>query len=436
MSPKFGARVTAASIGLLTVVALGLTGCTGSDADAGSAALSTMPAETSDQISGAVAGALGASRSTEAVIGVWAPWSGDLVQAYATEGDPQANADSVIRGAQASQPVVCALLLAMVEDGQVTLDREVSKDLTRQVGIDGITYRQLCDGTSGLADFKGPFADIFVNNPTRPWPIRELLAQGIATSPLSWPGLDVHVSDTDALMLGRALSVRSGTDLSELLAQYVYEPAGMKHSSLPGTEDVTLSGNHLEGISFPSAGGAPVCDVEPAAVEKISPSMLSGAGATVTTVTDLKNFYASYLGGDFESEKTTGVTTEVRPTKNPGRDAGGNPASEVTGSPSNWGFGVEQVGPLWGRSGSMPGSATAAFHDPASGFTVVVALNNAGSGQSVARALAFQIAAIVAAGQPGELEVPWTAEDRAAQIAEAAICPVPVEAPAEEAPAE
>ena len=68
--------------------------------------------------------------------------------------------------------------------------------------------------------------------------------------------------------------------------------------------------------------------------------------------------------------------------------------------------------------------------------TVVVALNNAGSGQSIARALAFQIAAIVAAGQPGELEIPWTAEERAAQIAEAAICPVVVEAPAEEAPAE
>src|SRR5690606_20182862 len=104
------------------------------------------------------------SGSTSAVVGVWDA-SGAYVHGY---GDVAAGAP--IRAAQASQPVMCALLLELAADGTVALDRLVSEDIPRQIGLDGITYGQLCSATSGLADFKAtPLRDIFTNNPTRAW---------------------------------------------------------------------------------------------------------------------------------------------------------------------------------------------------------------------------------------------------------------------------
>ena len=52
---------------------------------------------------------------------------------------------------------------------------------------------------------------------------------------------------------------------------------------------------------------------EPSAVEEVSPSMLGGAGATVTTVTDLKLFYEQYLSGAFGEGSDQLVTTLSAP---------------------------------------------------------------------------------------------------------------------------
>src|SRR5690606_2579219 len=114
------------------------------------------------------------SGSTSAIVGVWQSEEAAYVQGFGEGVD----ANTKFRGAQATQPVVCAALLDLVAEGELTLDRKVASDIARQVGIDDITYGQLCTDTSGLADFKGGLSDIFANNPTRIWPDRELLAQG------------------------------------------------------------------------------------------------------------------------------------------------------------------------------------------------------------------------------------------------------------------
>jgi D-alanyl-D-alanine carboxypeptidase len=73
----------------------------------------------------------------------------------------------------------------------------------------------------------------------------------------------------------------------------------------------------------------------------------------------------------------------------------------------------------------MTGTLTSAYHDPATGFTVVIALNNSSAGASFAQNLAFQLAALAGAN------VEWTAEDQAAALSEKAICPLPAEEAAE-----
>lgn len=416
---------------LLAVAVLGLTACSGSGPVVGDASVNTVDGALAGSVDEAVTAAMQYSGSSSAIVGVWTG-QGDYVTAYG-EG---VSAGSQIRGAQATQPVICALLLDLAADGTIPLDREVSEDLPRQVGIAGVTYGQLCTAQSGLADFKTGLVDIFANNPVRPWSDRELLAQGLARSPLSWPGLDVHISDTNALLLARALRVATGTSVTELLQSRVFAPTGMSSSFYPSDTltQTTLPVGSLTGATYPSSGGAPVCEAGPVDVAQVSPSMLGGAGATVTTVTDLKNFYAGYLGGAF-GEDLAGVVTETSPTANPERDETGAPIP-VEGEPDpnarQWGFGLERLGPLYGMSGSITGTLTSAYHDPETGFTVIVTLNNSSAGANFARVLALQIAAIAAEAGSGPA-VGWTAADQGAALAGLAICQP---APEEEAPVE
>lgn len=426
---KLGRRVRVAALSMLAVASLGLTACTGNGFIAGDAEANSIDAGLAGRIDEAITAAMQQSGSATAIVGVWTG-AGDYVQAYG-EG---ASANAPLRGAQATQPVMCALLLDLADEGVVSLDREVSKDLPRQVGIAGITYGQLCTAQTGLADFKATIGDIMVNNPTRPWSDRELLAYGLAHSPLSWPGLDVHVSDTNMLVLARALRAVTETSIPELLESRVFNTAGMPSSYYPGDvlTDLSLPGSGLTGITYPATGGAPQCEVGVVEVPQVSPSMLGAAGATVTTVTDLKNFYASYVGGQFGGAEFSDRVTTVLPTTNPIRNEAGEPVTEgeeaaariaAADDPNGqkWGFGLEKVQSLYGRSGQMTGTLTASYHDPATGFSVVVVLNNSSAGSGFARTLAFELAALATEAGAGPA-VTWSSEEQAAALAAAAIC--------------
>lgn len=417
MAPQTRTRARRAAIALLSAAAIGLSGCSGSGPSGGGGAVSTLDAGLSERIDAAVAAAMEWSGSSAAIAGVWTE-SGDHVAAYGEGVQP----NSAIRGAQATQPVLCALLLDLAREGTVDLDRPVSDDVPRQIGIAGITYRQLCDGTSGLADFAPPLADIFANNPSRPWPDRELLAQALPHSPLSWPGLDVHVSNTDSILLARALHAVTRRPIAELLEERVFGPAGMGSSFFPDPASTTLPGGGMTGLSYPSSGGSPVCDAAPQPVPAVAPAMLGPGGATVTTASDLKKFYTHYLSGFFGGELSP-IITETRALANPERDESGAPvaATEPDPNAAQWGFGVEKVGPLFGRSGAITGTLTSAYHDPTSGLTVVVALNNSSAGGDFSRALAFQLAALAAeAGVAGAM--PWAAEVQGATLQGWAVC--------------
>lgn len=423
------------AVALLASASLALTGCTNSFfSDAGE--VNSVDAGLSQQFDEAINSALTLAGADNAIVGIWSS-SGDFVQSYGES----VSTGSAIRAAQASQPVMCALLLELVENGTVSLDRKVSKDMPRQVGIEGITFGMLCDATSGLADFKPELTTIFANNPTRPWSDRELLAHSLANSPLAKPGAEQFISDSNALLLGRALSDATGLSLDVLLKTHVFDNAAMGSTFYPEDviTDVQLPGGGMNGFTYPFENGEPVCTVStpveggaegevtetpvtPTEVREVSPSMLQGAGATVTTVQDLKKFYETYLSAGFgTAENAALITTE---SSTPPKQAEG----ESSPVPA-WTFGLEQHGTLYGMSGAMTGTLTAVYHDPSSSFTIVVALNNSSAGANFVRALAFQLSALAGA------DVSWSAEDMQAQLTEGAVCQ-PVADDAEEPAAE
>ena len=417
MIPRFAPRTRLLAVGAIVVAALGLTACTDGDSVTSSADVNTVDPALASGIDDAIASAMQQSGSTEAVVGVWGNDGSEYLRGY---GDSGVDGSVSIRGAQATQPVMCALMLDLVDEGTIDLDGKVSEDLTRQSGIEDVTYRQLCEMRSGIADYKSGFADIFANNPTRPWAEQELLAEGLSRSPESWPGLDFHQSDSNLVLLARALKVKTGLEIPDLLRDHVFSDANMGSTYFPALNSTTISGDTLQGLTYPSSGGKAVCDAEPVEVAEVSPSMLAGAGATVTTVTDLKNFYDGYLSGTFGGE-SAGVVTEAFPTKNPERDENGEPTEEIAMDGRLWSFGVEKVGPLYGQSGAITGTLTAAYSDPDSGFSVVVSLNNSSAGAGFAKSLAFQLASLAQA-QGVAPELTWSAEEQTEALAKAAVC--------------
>jgi len=440
-------RARVAALSLLTAVTLGVTSCSNGTFIGGSDEVNTIGAGVSAELDSAIEAAMQLSASSAAVVGVWSA-SGEYVHAYGDGLDASAS----IRAAQASQPVMCALLLDLVAQGTLDLDREVSEDLPRQVRIEGITYRQLCDGTSGIAGFLSPaLIDVFTNNPTRAWSDRELFAHSLAHSPLAAPGTEVHPSDGAPLLLARALSQLTKTSINSLLQDHVFGPSEMRASRFPSdlAADTTLPKGGMTGVTYPSAGGLPVCTaVEPTEdgeegetetvtleatpVAEVSPSMLGTAGATVSTVTDLKRFYERYLAGGFGADGSASLVTSLTvppppapeegeegetaepPANEPAED--GKEGEDVEPVTDGWTFGLEKHSSLFGMSGTITGTSTAAYHDPASGFTVVVAVNNSSAGTAFVQALAFQLAAIAGAN------VDWSEEDQAAVLAELAVC--------------
>jgi len=406
-------RSFVAALALSSAAALVLVGCTTNSTDVETEAGKPMSQQTAAALQSVLDTALEQTRATQIVVGVWAPWEGDFVQGITSNGS-SLSIDSQFRAAQSSQAVVCAALLSAVDDGELSLKRKVSKDLPRQVGIDDITYEQLCESTSGLADFKRGFEDSFANNPTRIWPDRELLAAGIVRSPLSEPGAEFHRSDTNALLLGRALSLALEQPLADILRERVFAPAGMTRSSFPAATEFSLQNSDFVGSNFPLERNQPICDALTEA-QNVSNSMLGGAGGTVSTVTNLRDFYAQYLSGAFGRGETQAIVTKTLPF---------TPASEDRdASLEKWGFGLMNIGPLWGNAGAITGTISAAFHDPMTGYSVVVAINNSSAGAAYAQNLALKLTSVVAENAPGALaDLPWDEAAVTEALSAQAVC--------------
>lgn len=415
-------RASLATGALLAAGALILSGCSGDSGQVETQAGKPMPDATAAALQAVLDESLNQTKATQILVGVWAPWEGDFVQGITTDGS-SLSIDTQFRAAQSSQAVICAALLTAVEDGELSLDRKVSKDLPRQVGIEGITYGQLCEGTSGLADFKQGLEDTFANNPTRIWPDRELLAAGIVRSPLSKPGAEFHLSDTNTLLLGRALTLTLEEPLPNILRTRVFEPGGLSRTVYPQPTTLSFGDGAFAGKNFALDRGELQCDT-PQDITEVSNSMLGGAGGTVSTITNLRDFYADYLTGVFGGGDAERRIKSLKPFT--------AATEEVPASLESWGFGLMNIGPLWGNAGEITGTISAAFHDPISGYSVVIALNNSSAGADYARDLALKLTSVIANEAPGGLaDLPWDEDAVTERLAAAAVCQ-PTREPTEE----
>lgn len=429
------ALVAVASAGILALV---LSACTSGGPDPARSFPQldrALPEATVEQLDQVLADAVRLSGSSGGLAGVWAPWSGAWEGATGKTGfaedDPAVTPETRFRLATGTTEVTCTVLLRLADTGVVGLDDPVADYVDSTPGLDGITLRQLCQQTSGLGDFYPSLRAHFASNPERLWSEGELISSGLASGRVGRPGEKWSSSRAGVMLLSLALRNATGRDWNSLAEQYVFDPLGMDDTRIPPPDEVSHQGMLGAYQARPGPDGAPDCAAS-FDDSKQSSSMGGSAAGAVTSLDDAQALSEAFATGSLTSEKIAREQWTLVPF---GPDA---PAWQ------GYGVGGSEYGPLRGTAGETAGALTAAFTDPDTGLTVVVALDNSTSGPDFVREVAFALASIAskAAAAPEHerpmVELPWSLEQATANMNALAKCPLPAAdaADGEPAPAE
>ncbi len=412
-----------AAIGAAVVLTLALTGCSGDETvtyTPPAQAEGELPGDTVAQLQAAVDQALEVSGTPGAVVGVWVPWSGTWVSATGTQGaagDQKVTTDMSFRAATVTRQMTCDVLYGMADEKLIPLDGAVPDYVPGVADMEDVTLLDLCNGTAGIGSSKATVQPYLMNTPGRVWAPLQLASFGLGEK-RSEVGV-YRDSDAGYLMLGMALERASGKTASELIAEYVTQPLGLEATELPGDEAAdpapspAMAGNYL-----PKLEGGYNCTAPVEATTMSASAGFTDSGVT-TTIEE--------LGRYVQAEARQALRPEGA---KPARYAEPLPISDKSASWYQTTGGAYLVGSMIGQQGSILGYSTAAFSDPATGFTVAVSMNNSSSG-STATYLAWQLAAIAskapaAEGQTvPEFGLPFTAEQYQAKIAETKTCVAP-----------
>jgi D-alanyl-D-alanine carboxypeptidase len=418
-------RRVALALASLTAFSLALAGCAADESveiDVPAQVDAALPEATAQQLQDAVTQAMTAAGASGAIVGVWAPWSGSLVTGVGVESptsDQPVEDDLQFRIAQVTRAMTCDVLYQVADEGIVGLNDPVTTWVSGFPDLSDVTLADLCDSTSGIGSYSAQLSGLFLSNPARVWNPRELASYGLGQPRAGEPGAAYRDSDAGYVLLGVALERATGRSAAELLQDYVVDPLDLTATYLPtdaaadpSTTAPVLNGHH----SVRDAAGVMNC-TEPLDVTSLSASSGYTDSGVVSNIRDLGRYTQALATGALDPE---------------GSDRFENPV-QFPNAPSWYlaGGGTIRPGSLVGQFGAVPGYASAAFSDPASGLTVAVVLNNSGGGPYFAEQLALELAAIASKAPAGagattpEAGLPWTAQQYHDQIAASAICAAP-----------
>ncbi|TQF01574.1 beta-lactamase family protein [Kitasatospora acidiphila] len=255
--------------------------------------------------------------------------------------------DGQVRIGSTTKAFTATVMLQLVGEGQVGLDRPVDSylpGLLRGDGIDGrrITVRQLLQHTSGLPDYLDQGA--VLADLRRYYEPRDLLDQALARKAEFAPGTAWNYSNTNYIVAGLIIEKVTGRPLGEEITERVIDRIGLRHTYVPAPGELTLRAPHPEGYLRETADG-PWRDVT-----ELDPSFGWAAGELVSTDSDINRFFSALLSGKLLAPAEL---AQMRTTV---------PADKL-GAGTRYGLGVMSVplscgGVYWGHGGDIPGYHT------------------------------------------------------------------------------
>ena len=295
-------------------------------------------------------------------------WTGAAGVADIETGTPMGPNDR-FRAGSIMKPFIAAVVLQLVEEGQLSLDDTLGALLPVSITAkfshsDGITLRMLLNHTSGIPDFlTGPVYAEIVANPTKIWTDEEWLDIAASQEPYFAPGQGWHYSNTNYILIGMVIEQVTGRTWRSEVHERVIARLSLGNTILPEPGDLAIPGQYSHGYS--SMDGVLVD------VTAVDPSMAGAAGgsALVTTASDLARFLDALLAGKlFQSPATLHeMLTFVE-------------ATHESGLPYYYGLGVakfvlEGGVAMVGHAGGTAGFHSAVYHLPAMDTTIVAMVN-------------------------------------------------------------
>ncbi|WP_133900527.1 serine hydrolase domain-containing protein [Actinophytocola oryzae] len=200
---------------------------------------------------------------------------------------------------------VSTVVLQLVREGKVVLDRPVA-DYLPQYGFDPrITVRMLLRHESGLFNYTGEghpdgtvepgiplFGPDFVANRFRSYTPDELIAVSLSKPARFAPGTSWSYSNTNYIVAGQLIRKVTGTPWEFQVRRRVIEPLGLRGTVIPGNW-AGLPDPHAHGY-YTYRDGGPLTVVD---ATRVNPSWANSAGQIISTTRDLDTFVSALAGG-------------------------------------------------------------------------------------------------------------------------------------------
>jgi D-alanyl-D-alanine carboxypeptidase len=281
-----------------------------------------------------------------------------------------------------------AVALRLVRDGRLGLDDTIGQRVTGMPSAwAGVTVRQLLNHTSGLPDYtqSDSFAKQARTDP-RGFVSPTGIIDWVRGDPLVFaPGSRYTYSNTDNIVIGLIAQAVTGRPYPDLLADFVFGPAGLRETSFP-TRRISLPAPFLHGYAVaPGEQGQDVTTF-------LSPSGAWASGAVVSTPADLNAFIRAYLGLRFfdaaqQREQMRFVPGGQSSPPGPGENAAGLALFRYR----------TRCGTVYGHTGNFPGYVQFAAATADGRRAVTTSLNIAApTGALLARLRAVQTTAVCA----------------------------------------
>lgn len=361
---------------LATFVAFVLCGALVTGAQPGSDAAATVPEALAADLHlalthwAAVPGHRGVTAAV--VLPGGARWTG--AAGLAGEGEAM-RPEHLIGIASITKTMTGAVILQLVDEGVVRLDDPIERWLDPIAHVPpAITVRQLLNHTNGLANYtlNAALGEAITADPARPFTVDDLL--GFVGPPRFTAGERTEYTNTSFLLLGKVAERATGRSIVDLYRQRLWAPRGLTGVFLPGADEPS-------GAVAGALGRSGV--VDPLTQVALLSVGQSAFGLYADAVTVAAWGHALFTGDVLSSERQAEMRELV--------PAAGNIPGE-----SGAGLGIRGYQYFdrtqFGHSGGMALGSSLLLFEPASGVTVVVAMNQ---GQNAAHfALAPQLLAI------------------------------------------
>lgn len=318
---------------------------------------------------------------------------GDYTKSWGTLGigsTEAPTADTKVRIGSNTKTWTGTAIMQMVQEGKISVDDPVSKYRPDVPNGQNITIGQLLDMRSGLYNYTATLElnTALDTEPQKVWTPEQLLALAFANPPLAQPGTEYNYSNTNTVLLGLIAEELDGKPLAQIFQDRFFSKLGMTGTSFPANTDTSIPATYVNGYSYSGnvetlgegkeslsperLAAIEAGTVTPRTTTNDNPSWTWAAGQGISTANDLATWVKAIGKGDLLDEKTQKLRMDSVQPSDPEDPSG-----------SSYGYGIAQMGPMYGHIGEMPGYNSFMGYDPVNDVTIVVWGNLAPTAEGV-----------------------------------------------------